>query len=147
MHVGRPPNPGGQTRSNTVPNAPRASTVSRGLAVAAGAFFLIAAGVIVWSNHEPPQTPGTPESPDEIVAIVRNGGQRDLPRPTEGPAFAFHSVSFTEENGARVVKIRVRADGDELVVDMSTGRLIATRPSRPTAAPLGKFAAPFAPMM
>lgn len=129
------------------PTPPRASTVSRGLAVAAGAFFLMAAGVIVWSNREPPQTPGTPESPDEIVAIIRNAGQRDLPRPTEGPAFAFHSVSFTEENGARVVKIRVRADGDELVVDMSTGRLISTRPSWPTAAPPGKFAAPFAPMM
>ena len=129
------------------PTPPRASTVSRGITVAAGAFLLMAAGVIVWSNREPPETPGTPESPDEIVAIIRNAGQRDLPRPTEGPAFAFHSVSVTEENGARVVKIRVRADGDELVVDMSTGRLIATRPNRPSAAPPGKFAAPFAPMM
>jgi len=51
------------------------------------------------------------------------------------------------ENGTRVVKIRVVPNGDELIVDAATGRLLETRPSRPTAPPpMGKFIAPFSPM-
>jgi hypothetical protein len=55
-------------------------------------------------------------------------------------------VSYTIENGTRVVKIKVVESGDELIVDASTGRLLEARPGRPTAPPMGKFAAPFDPM-
>jgi hypothetical protein len=47
-----------------------------------------------------------------------------------------------------VVKIKIVPEGDELIIDANTGRLIETRPSRPSAPPpMGKFAAPFAPIM
>jgi len=78
---------------------------------------------------------------------------RILPQPPlEGIAAAtgssgLHTVAYTVENGTRVVKIKVVESGDELVVDAATGRLLETRPGRPTAPPpMGKFAAPFDPM-
>ena len=71
----------------------------------------------------------------------------DLPRPPSVHDAELHTVAYGVENGTPVVKIRVKADGDELIVDANTGRLLETRPSRPTAPPpMGKFAAPFAPM-
>jgi hypothetical protein len=66
------------------------------------------------------------------------------------PAYSdpgLHTVSYTIENGTRVVKIKVVETGDELVIDAATGRFIEARPGRPTAPPpMGKFAAPFDPM-
>jgi hypothetical protein len=67
--------------------------------------------------------------------------------PDAIPGLALHSVSFANENGTRVVKIRVSPDGDELIVDARTGRLIEARPPRSTAGtPKGRFAAPFVPV-
>jgi len=41
-------------------------------------------------------------------------------------------VTTDVEHGVRVIKIRVSAGGDELVVDAKTGRLIEARPRRPS---------------
>jgi hypothetical protein len=97
--------------------------------------------------------PDTAPPPDGFGEGVQIPSKRtraiDLPLPPpDGIIPAFHTVNFTTENGVRVVKIRVVPEGDELIVDAATGRLLESRPSRPTAPPpMGKFAAPlFEPM-
>jgi hypothetical protein len=70
-----------------------------------------------------------------------------LPAEVDGPIPPqLHGVTYAVENGTTIVKIKVIPDGDELIVDASTGRLIESRPSRPSAPPaMGKFAAPVRP--
>jgi hypothetical protein len=71
-----------------------------------------------------------------------------LPLPPEVQGgVQLHNVTYGVEKGTRVVKIRVLENGDELIVDAETGRLLEARPFRPTAPPpMGRFAAPFDPM-
>jgi hypothetical protein len=91
------------------------------------------------SDQEPQKFVRSPDRilpappPDRFAGATGNSG--------------LHTVAYSVENGTRVVKIKVVESGDELVVDALTGRLLETRPSRPTAPPpMGKFAAPFDPM-
>ena len=129
------------------------SHASWGIALAAGSLLLIGGGTLVWSVRDqephafragPPTAESALADPTPVtdeVAVVR----RALPLPP--PGAGIHSVAFTVENGTPVVKIKVVPDGDELVVDAQTGRLLEARPSRSTAPPpVGKFAAPFDPM-
>jgi hypothetical protein len=135
----------------TVPSSPAASW---GIALAAGSLLLIGGGTLIWSCRDQPAPypqPATSAPADGIVAdraapagelIV---ARRELPMPPTG--VGLYSINYTVENGTRVVKIKVAPDGDELIVDAVTGRLIEARPSRPTAPPpMGRFAAPFDPM-
>jgi len=115
--------------------------------------LLIGGGAIVWSSRDQDpalvQPPLAPTFGPERVALAAVESDlvhhRQLPVPQ--PGLTFHSVAYTVENGTRVVKIKVVENGDELVVDAATGRLLEARPTRSTAPPpVGKFAAPFDPM-
>jgi hypothetical protein len=137
--------------STTSPNPPRTASVPWGVALAAVSLLTVGGGAIIWTHRDSPP-PTTPQSGTEVRGIRR---QLPLPSPADGVPLppglqntsSLYSISFTQENGTRVVKIRVVADGDELIVDAQTGRLLETRPSRPTAPPpMGRFVAPFSPM-
>jgi hypothetical protein len=129
------------------------------VALAVTSVLLIGGGAIVWAHREPPAPdlaagPGTPpmmiralplhadaEGPMAESRVMLVTDPHPLSRVSPPP----FSVEFAVENGTRVVKIRVVPDGDELVVDAATGRLLEARPGRPTAQPpAGKFAGPSA---
>jgi hypothetical protein len=121
------------------------------MALAALSVFTIGSGAIVWWHREPPPTPptlGLNPSPGAAVSAATEEYSH-LPSPPPFPVGGnLHTVSYGVENGTKVVKIKVVADGDELIIDAGTGRLLETRPSRPTAPPpMGKFVAPFSPMI
>jgi len=134
--------------------------VSWGVALAATSVLLIAGGAVIWANREPPVGDIT-IAPGQVALTSRwipppivDGDSRGLLPPVavcDGDSSArdnrgVHSVAYAVEHGTRVVKIRVVPDGDELVIDAATGRLIETRPTRPTAPPpVGKFLAPYVP--
>ena len=121
------------------------SLFSWGIALAAISLLTVGGGSLIWNQRHSP--------PTEVVAIPTGDDPvtltRVLPRRLiETEDMKFHTITYGVENGTAIVKIRVVAQGDELIVDASTGRLLETRPSRPTAPrPMGKFAAPFSPMM
>lgn len=139
--------------STFTPRPSPSGPASWGIALAAGSLLLIGGGTLIWSNTDPASTLQPAGPAGDGVAIERLGpdgevgvARRVLPIPPSA-GMNFHSVAYAVENGTRVVKIKVAADGDELVVDAATGRLIEARPSRPTAPPpMGRFAAPFDPM-
>lgn len=127
--------------------APRPSPVPWGVALAAASLLVIGGGAVIWAHREQPagmpDTPTTP--PSGLPSASLRVDQAPLPLPE--PGSQLHAVNYGVENGTRVVKIKVTPNGDELVVDAATGRLLETRPTRPTAPPpMGKFAAPFDPM-
>jgi hypothetical protein len=113
--------------------------------LAATSLILIGGGTLIMSTKPEPQSQTrSDEFVDDPRAVTR---QIPSPPPIDDSVAGLHAVSYTIENGVRVVKIRVVPDGDELTVDVATGRLLESRPSRPTAPPpMGKFAAPFEPM-
>ena len=105
-------------------NPGHASPVSWGVALAATSLLLIGGGAIIWTH--PGQSASGPTVPPagdgpEFRAVGLKLPPRAVPTPQESP-FALHTVSFSMENGTRVVKIRVVPDGDELIVDAATGR-------------------------
>lgn len=134
--------------STPSPKLPGSSSLYGGAVLAITSLLTILGGVVIWSHREPASS-GTAEvrPPEEIDARP----SRALPPPPVlvDPKLAnLHTIAYAVENGTVVVKIKVVPDGDELIVDASTGRLLETRPSRPTGPPpIGKFAAPFEPMM
>ena len=117
------------------------SVLQVGVTIAAAAVFAIGIGAIVWGLRDPnpPATPGGFPPPSA-------GAGRQLPTPVDPSQLPFHTVTFTEEKGRRVVIVRVVAQGDDLVIDAATGRLIETRANRP-GPPQKKGAAPFTPRM
>jgi hypothetical protein len=134
---------------------PSQSSLPWGVALAVTSTLLIGGGAIVWSHRDPPEAdlagdPGRPpamtrELPFPIAHELASEESGPVPvaasrvqlRMSPGP----YSVEFGVEHGTRVVKIRVTPEGDELVVDAATGRLLETRPSRTSAPPAaGKFA-------
>jgi hypothetical protein len=142
------------------PDPSQSSSVLWGVALAVTSAVLIGAGAIVWAHREPPAPdltagPGAPprmirqlpSATDEVpLAEARVSRGIDLHPPSRVSPPGLYSVEFAVENGTRVVKIRAAPQGDELVVDAATGRLLETRPSRPTAPPpMGRFTAPFIP--
>jgi len=139
---------------SNIANTPvRSSFLSSGLVLAALSLVLISGGVLIWNNRQPAtDAPGNQPSVEDGSAPIttpRTSRRPPLPIVDEVPNQpSLHGVTYGVENGTAIVKIKVVADGDELIVDANTGRLIESRPSRPSAPPpLGKFAAPFVPMM
>lgn len=137
--------------SNAASNPMRTSYLSSGVVLASISLVLIGGGVLIWSNQH-----ATNPSSAEFAQLPDGGPLASTPRVLPVPIDEFakprtsqlHGVTYAVENGTAIVKIKVVADGDELIVDASTGRLIESRPSRPSAPPaMGKFAAPFVPMM
>jgi hypothetical protein len=122
--------------------------LSWGAALAAVSILTVGGGAFIWANRQPEQKHPSELSQSAPVDLPSAVVPRVLPPiPVEHPA-NLHSVAYGFENGTAVVKIKVVAEGDELIIDANTGRLIETRPCRPSAPPpMGKFAAPFAPIM
>jgi hypothetical protein len=108
------------------------SFTSWGVVLAASSVLMIGAGAVMWTHEPPPPAP----MPDGLTAgpLMISKAISPLEAPDAGVGVAFHSVSYTSENGTRVVKIRLSATGDELIVDAATGRLIEARPARPIKA-------------
>jgi hypothetical protein len=143
---------------SATPSPSHSSSTSWGVALAATSVLIIGGGAIIWAHRES-AVPSMDEA--TLVADGPSDALRPYPAPIVDEVFVshsvgtvsrvsagtrFHSVSYAVENGAQVVKIRVVPDGDELIVDAATGRLLETRPSRPTVPPpMGKLAAPFVP--
>ena len=135
--------------SSSSPSPAPSSPLSWGLALAATSMLLIGGGAIIWTHKGPAAEPTTPtdSDPGGPLAVQMKLPPRVIPLPPADAPSGLHTVSYAMENGTRVVKIRVVPNGDELIVDAATGRLLETRPSRPTAPPpMGKFIAPFSPM-
>jgi hypothetical protein len=135
--------------SSSSPGPAPSSPLSWGLALAATSLLLIGGGAIIWTHQGPAAEPTAPadSDPGSPQALQMKLPPRVVPLPPADAPNGLHAVSYAMENGTRVVKIRVVPDGDELIVDAATGRLLETRPSRPTAPPpMGKFIAPFSPM-
>ena len=134
--------------SSSSPGPTHASPFSWGLALAAASLLLIGGGAIIWSS-QPTNVPprAAPSDGGEVASLQKSIRPPGALAPMPDLSHGLHTIAYSVENGTRVVKIRVVPDGDELIVDALTGRLLETRPSRPTAPPpMGKFAAPFAPM-
>jgi hypothetical protein len=127
----------------------RSPSLFWGAALIVTSLLTIGGGAIIWSNRD--RAPAIAKADPQAANAEPQRSQRFLPRPemvVDARTTKLHEVAFAVENGTAVVKIKVVAGGDELIVDANTGRLIETRPGRPSAPPpLGKFAAPFAPMM
>jgi hypothetical protein len=126
------------------PPPAQSSLLTWGLGLAATSLILIGGGALVWSTKSAP--PADPP-PDGFVEQTHVLTKRLPPLPPDDIASGLHTISYAMENGVRVIKIRVVAEGDELIVDAATGRLLESRPNGPTAPPMGKFTAPFQPMM
>ena len=131
-----------------------------GVAIVATSVLLIGGGAIIWAHREPAPTEigvapgGPPVTFRRVPPLIREDramleatavATTDLPEGT-GASSGLHSVAYAVEHGTRVVKIRVVPNGDELVIDAATGRLLETRPSRATPpTPAGRFVAPYVP--
>jgi hypothetical protein len=135
--------------SATSSSVPHSSSFSWGAALAAVSILTIGGGAIIWANRDAPSSESAQAAQSEIVGSPsRFIPSPPPPIPVEVQSANLHSIAYGVENGTAVVKIKVVAEGDELIIDAATGRLIETRPSRPSAPPpMGKFAAPFAPIM
>jgi len=101
---------------------PRETALPAWLLLPAAVGLLAGGGLAVsWAYREP--------TAPEVAAAVRTA--RALPRPPDEAG--VYAVTTAVEHGARVVKVRVTASGDELIVDGETGRLIEARPCKPTS--------------
>lgn len=133
----------------SLPSA-RPSHIPFGFALAALSVVVLVGGLIIWAHQDPAGPPpaagpGTPLDPaSEVVSLTRPVLPSRLPIP-DGP-LGVHSITLTQENGTRVVKIQVVPGGDEIVVDAVSGRVMETRPGRSGPGPTGKVAAPLNPM-
>lgn len=137
--------------SNAENSPVRSPYISSGVVLAAMSLIVVSGGLLIWNHREPVSDVRFAELEPVEATVLR---PRALPMPIAAQLDAgvqqppLHGVTYGVENGTAIVKIRVVADGDELIVDANTGRLIESRPNRPSAPPpLGKFAAPFVPMM
>lgn len=113
-----------------------------------GSFFALG-GAMLWFDREPPkQEPALPQFTDaELQPLTLAMANRPM-IDTDEPMFSVHSMRVLEENGVKIVKIQVRPESDEILIDGETGRFIGASVGRFSAPPAGgKFAAPFKPMM
>ena len=118
--------------------------VSWGLALAASSLLLIGGGTILWSQSATSSAPPVEPFNGQLFVVTKD---IQVPHFTpDGRPTGLHSVSYAHENGTRVVKIRVSPEGDELIVDASTGRLIEARPARDRSRPTGHIASPAVPV-
>lgn len=133
----------------TSPDSSGSSSLHWGALLALTTVAIVGGVLIVYSHREPPR-PTISLAPPADDSFLPRPESRVPRQPTlvELNRAGLYQVTRAVEHGTPIVKIKVVPDGDELIVDAATGRLLETRPSRPTAPPpMGKFAAPFIPSM
>src|SRR4051812_27106023 len=111
------------------PASPRSSVPYWGLALAATSLVTIGGGAIIWSHREPAERVVAQAPPGDAEVITKTRRVPPLPPPIDsgGQSKNLHEVIYAVENGTAVVKIKIVPDGDQLVVDAATGRLLETR--------------------
>ena len=89
--------------------------------------------IILWDREDKPLVPSMPNASPDAVAQSRI---RFLPPPpdaaeaiSDAPSMCYSVVS-EQRDGAQVLRIRTHAEGDELIIDAITGRLVAVRDSK-----------------
>jgi hypothetical protein len=139
--------------------APQPSSLPWGVALAALSVLLVGGGLIIWAHQDPTPPPYFVAEPGrkpmslstETAPLESPGFAPRVHGPdsvtANPPAMGVHSITLTQENGTKVVKIQVTPGGDEIIVDAATGRVIETRPgsSAVGGGGGGRFAAPFIP--
>jgi hypothetical protein len=124
--------------------------LSWGIALATVSLVALGIGTIVWSQHGDDNGQASGRYSD--VRVPESSlNRRLLPEPPPGTVGAqtpnVYSVANAVENGTQVIKIKVTPSGDEIIVDAASGRLLETRPDRPTApAPMGRIMGPIVPV-
>lgn len=125
----------------------KSSSIPVGISISCIATLLLAGGVFLWvqkTNEEiaapfPEQPQPRPMNPTDPVTglptrmmITRDvASVKELTPNIPVNLSALHSFSYGEENGVKVIRLQVVADGDIMVIDANSGRLIETRPNRP----------------
>lgn len=121
----------------------RRTTLPWGYSIAVLAALLLLGGTLLYVTRDEPQRP-IPDPPPNYADIEQL--KRTHPHLDETlKKFNIHSIVVAEEQGRQVVKLRVAAEGDELVLDAATGKLIEARPyHKPHGpmAPIGKTPMP-----
>jgi hypothetical protein len=91
----------------------------------------ILVAIILRGRGDKPNIPPMPGTPPNAAISAR---VRMLPGPVSEAALAIDDVHTThyrivseDRDGVQVLRIRTHAEGDELIVDASTGRLVAVR--------------------
>lgn len=88
---------------------------------------LVVGGAMIMSQRMAVKTAVNP--PPDNQPADRRGRVLPPPPPFVDPNMNnLHSVVYGVENGVPVIKITAVPNGDELIIDASTGRLIETRP-------------------
>jgi hypothetical protein len=117
----------------------------RSVLVAAVSILAVGGAIIIGAHEFVDDSPPYQAPPGFQIPEIATSA-RKIPMLDDVFAHNLHSVTVGFENGSEVVKICVVEGGDELVVDLKSGRLLETRSARGNSPP-GKLAAPFAPMM
>lgn len=122
------------------PDQNRQTSIPLWVSLTALTLLVAVGGAMIWANKA--DTPADDAGGDQkfdprIARLPVNSDLKsfavDIVKPLPPVVLPgnLHSFCFTEENGTKVVKIRVVPDGDEVVIDAKTGRLIETRVTKP----------------
>jgi len=88
---------------------------------------LVVGGASIWSQRM--RAKSAPDSPAENQTTDRHGNPFPQPPGLIDPnTNKLHAVEYAVENDITVIRITAVPNGDVLVVDAQTGRLIETRP-------------------
>lgn len=100
------------------------------------AAVVIAVGIFLLKPEQDPDR-GAPTGP--LTAVSDAAGAPSVsdvsPWTMKSIPMLLHSVTLGEESGQLVFIIRVTPDGDELIVDATTGKLVSIREGTATTGP------------
>ena len=116
------------------------SSIPLTVAIPALAALFIGGGATIWSLRSDPtasanlddKRPSRVSRDEEDFRITEPVPLRRKflpPRPELLPSNDVHSLRRVEENGTKLILIRLVPGGDELVLEAATGKLIETRPA------------------
>lgn len=127
-------------------SGPSPSSIPLSISVGGLALLFVIGGLIVWGSigDTPRYSPATQPSEypqtiysDELEPLVVRATVRsrsDVQKNHEESfslVSAIHSYSLHHENGKKIIRLKVLAEGDELVIDATTGKLIEHHQPKP----------------